>query len=79
MTFIVVGVDGGGSKTRVLVADDTGAQLGDVVGPASAVRPGQAQRSADVIATTVRDALASCEMTHVMPRVLCVGVAGAGR
>lgn len=79
MTFIVVGVDGGGSKTRVLVADETGAQLGEVVGPASAVRPGQAERSADVIAATVHDALASCEMTHVMPRVLCVGVAGAGR
>ena len=32
-----------------------------------------------MIAATVRDALASCEMTHVMPKVLCVGVAGAGR
>ena len=79
MTFIVVGVDGGGSKTRVIVADDAGSQLGEVVGPASAVRPGQAERSADVISATVRDALASCEMTHVMPKVLCVGVAGAGR
>ena len=49
MTFIVVGVDGGGSKTRVLVADETGSQLGEVVGPGSAVRPGQAERSADVI------------------------------
>jgi len=27
----------------------------------------------------VRDALASCEMTHVTPRVLSIGVAGAGR
>ena len=79
MTFIVVGVDGGGSKTRVIVADDAGSQLGEVVGPASAVRPGQAERSADVITAAVRDALASCEMTHVMPKVLCVGVAGAGR
>jgi len=79
MTFIVVGVDGGGSKTRVIVADDAGSQLGEVVGPASAVRPGEAERSADVISATVRDALASCEMTHVMPKVLCVGVAGAGR
>ncbi|HEU4723135.1 MAG TPA: BadF/BadG/BcrA/BcrD ATPase family protein [Gemmatimonadaceae bacterium] len=79
MTFVVVGVDGGGSKTRVLVADEAGTQLGEVVGPASAVRPGQAERSAEVIAATVRDALASCEMTHVTPKVLCVGVAGAGR
>ena len=79
MTFIVVGVDGGGSKTRVIVADEEGKQLGEVVGPASAVRPGRAEQSADVIAAAVRDALASCEMTHVVPRVLCVGVAGAAR
>jgi glucosamine kinase len=79
MTFIVIGVDGGGSKTRVIVADEAGTQLGEVVGPGSAVRPGHAEHSADVIATTVRDALASCEMTHVMPKVLSVGVAGVGR
>lgn len=79
MTLIVVGVDGGGSKTRVLVADEHGTQLGEVVGPGSAVRPGKHEHSADVITAAVRDALASCEMTHVMPKVLCVGVAGAGR
>jgi glucosamine kinase len=49
------------------------------VGLGSAVRAGEIERSADVIAHTVRDALASCEMTHVTPKVLCVGVAGAGR
>jgi glucosamine kinase len=53
--------------------------IGDVVGPGSAVRPGEAEVSATVIADVVRDALASCEMTHVVPRVLCVGVAGVGR
>jgi glucosamine kinase len=79
VTNIVVGVDGGGSKTRVIIADEHGAQLGEVVGPASAVRPGQHEHSADVIAATLADALASCEMTHVVPKVLCVGVAGAGR
>jgi glucosamine kinase len=79
MTYIVVGVDGGGSKTRVIVADEHGTQLGEVVGPASAVRPGQAEHSAEVIAEAVRDALASCEMSHVVPKVLCVGVAGAAR
>ncbi len=78
MTLIVVGVDGGGSKTRVLVADEQGTQLGEVVAPASAVRPGQAEHSAEVIAAAVRDALASCEMTHVVPKVLYVGVAGVG-
>ena len=79
MTFIVIGIDGGGSKTRAMVADEHGGMIGDVVGPGSAVRPGQADASAAVIADVVRDALASCEMTHVVPRVLCVGVAGVGR
>ncbi len=79
MTFIVIGVDGGGSKTRVVVADEQGTHLGEVVGPASSVKPGLAEASAEVIAATVRDALASCEMTHVVPKVLCVGVAGVAR
>lgn len=79
MTFIVVGIDGGGSKTHAIVADDQGSTIGETVGPGSAVRPGRAEDSATVIGDVVRDALASCGMTHVMPRVLCVGVAGAGR
>jgi glucosamine kinase len=32
-----------------------------------------------VIAALVRDALASADMTHVVPKVVCVGVAGVGR
>jgi glucosamine kinase len=79
MTFIVIGIDGGGSKTRAIVADDRGNAIADAVGPGSAVRSGQVDASAQVIVDVVRDALASCEMTHVMPRVICVGVAGAGR
>jgi glucosamine kinase len=79
MTMIVLGVDGGGSKTRVIVADDAGAEIVSVEGPGSAVRPGNAERSADVIAALVRDALAAADMSHVAPKVLCAGVAGVGR
>ncbi|HET9424064.1 MAG TPA: BadF/BadG/BcrA/BcrD ATPase family protein [Gemmatimonadaceae bacterium] len=79
MSAIVIGVDGGGTRTRIWVADERGQQLGSAEGPGSALRPGEADRSADVIVTTTREALASCEMTHVTPKVLCVGVAGAGR
>ncbi|MDB4917127.1 MAG: ATPase BadF/BadG/BcrA/BcrD type [Gemmatimonadetes bacterium] len=79
MTYIVVGVDGGGSKTRVIVADDAGTSLADVSGPGSAVIPGHADASADVITTTVNEALEKAEMMHLMPKVLCVGVAGGGR
>src|SRR5918911_1201936 len=79
MTFIVIGIDGGGSKTHAMVADEQGRTIAETVGPGSAVKPGRAEESANVIADVVRDVLASCEMTHVMPRVLCVGVAGVGR
>lgn len=79
MSAIVIGVDGGGTKTRIWVADERGQQLGSSDGPGSAVRPGEADRSADIIVATTREALASCEMTHVTPKVLCVGVAGVGR
>jgi glucosamine kinase len=79
MTFIVIGIDGGGSKTHAIVADAQGKTIAETIGPGSAVRPGKADASANVIADVVRDALASCEMTHVTPRVLAIGVAGAGR
>lgn len=79
MSVIVVGVDGGGSKTRVVVADESGKALGSIEGPASAVRPGAVEHSADVIAACVRDALAHAGMEHVVPKVLYVGVAGVGR
>ncbi len=79
MSAIVIGVDGGGTRTRIWVADERGQQLGSAEGPGSALRPGEADRSAEVIVATTREALASCEMTHVTPKVLCVGVAGAGR
>ena len=79
MSAIVVGVDGGGTKTRVLVADESGKTLAEADGPASAVRPGQAEHSATVIAETVRRALAESELGSIVPRVLSVGVAGVGR
>lgn len=79
MTMIAVGVDGGGTKTRVMIADERGAEITTVEGPGSAVRPGDAERSAGIITDTVRDALASAAMSHVMPKIVCVGVAGVGR
>ena len=79
MSAIVIGIDGGGSRTRVMVADEGGKEIVTVEAGASAVRPGQAEESADVMVAGVRDALAACDMTHVMPKVLCVGVAGVGR
>ena len=79
MTMIVLGLDGGGSKTRVMVADENGQEIVTVEGAGSAVRPGRAEHSAEVIAALVADALAAADMTHVTPKVLCAGVAGVGR
>ena len=80
MSEIVVGVDGGGSKTRVLVGTADGEVLATVDGPKSAVTPGQAARSADVIADLVTRALGEiAQPGAVFPRVLYCGIAGAGR
>lgn len=80
MTDILIGVDGGGSKTRVLIGDEKGNELGRAEGGRSAVRPGQAAESAKVIAEVVREALSRAAMPGVLePKVLYCGVAGIGR
>ncbi|MDH5233687.1 MAG: hypothetical protein OEW77_01935 [Gemmatimonadota bacterium] len=79
MTHLVVGVDGGGSKTHVIVADERGKELATLTGAPSAVRPGEALHSAEVIGALVRDTLAIAEREGQRPRALVVGVAGAGR
>ena len=79
MQSLVVGVDGGGTKTRALLADGKGKQLGEVTGAGSTVKPQEAERSAGVIAGVVRDLLEEAGKTDVKPRVLFVGVAGVGR
>jgi len=78
MMRLVIGVDGGGSRTRVLVCDDTAQELVHVEGVGSAVQPGQAERSAAIIAAAVQDALEQVPDDDAAPRILCVGVAGTG-
>jgi glucosamine kinase len=78
VTAIVLGLDGGGSKTRIIVADEQGQAITTVEGPGSAVRPGQLEASVETIVATVVDALGAAGMPHVTPRVLYAGVAGVG-
>ncbi len=77
--LVVVGVDGGGSSTRVYVADERAQVLFKVTGDGSAVSPGAEADSADVIGALVKNAVIDAEMGHLMPRALVVGVAGVGR
>jgi glucosamine kinase len=80
MSEIVIGVDGGGSKTRVMVGTAEGEVLATLDGPKSAVAPGQAASSADIIGDLVTRALGEIALPGaVLPRVLYCGVAGTGR
>lgn len=79
MTGLFVGVDGGGTQTRVMVADLTGHEVSMAESRGSAVRPGEAAASAEIVREAVQRALQNGEATHGIVRVLCVGVAGVGR
>jgi glucosamine kinase len=79
MTTYFIGVDGGGTQTRVLIVDEHGRELASASGGPSAVRPGAAAQSAKVIAQVVRDALANLDGKAGTARMLVVGVAGVGR
>ena len=78
MGRLVIGVDGGGTKTRAVLADEHGRQIAEASGAGSAARPNEIDRSAGVIAGVVQDVLAEAGVDE-MPSVVCVGVAGAGR
>jgi glucosamine kinase len=77
MNGVFIGIDGGGTHTRVLVVDEQAAELATAEGPGSAIKPGASSHSAGVIRETVQKALAGLADRPV--RSLCVGVAGAGR
>lgn len=76
---VVVGVDAGGSKTRVIVATMNGEHLGDVVAGGAPMAPGNAEHVASVIADAITSALASAGQGERMPRAIVAGVAGTGR
>jgi glucosamine kinase len=79
MKEIVAGVDGGGSKTRLILATETGEEIASVEGPRSAMRPGEAEKSGAVIAELVREALANAAIIDGVPTILYGGFAGVGR
>jgi len=79
MIGLVIGVDAGGSRTRVMVADANGETVAASEREAGAVKPGDVERSAAIIAAAVRDALATLDPTLGAPRAMCAGVAGVGR
>ncbi|HYW30746.1 MAG TPA: BadF/BadG/BcrA/BcrD ATPase family protein [Gemmatimonas sp.] len=76
---LVVGVDGGGSRTRVVLADANGTVLARTEGGGSALVPGEEAAAADVIRALIGEALIAAGRTETRPAVCVVGVAGAGQ
>lgn len=76
---LVVGVDGGGTRTRVLLADANGNVLARTEGAATSLQPGHESIAADIIKVLIADVLAMAERTETRPAVCVVGVAGAGQ
>ena len=74
--MIFVGVDAGGTKTSVVLADGQ-RELGRASGPPGAVRAGRALQAASRIAAVVRRALTDAGLLQA--DVLVVGAAGVGR
>ena len=76
---LVVGVDGGGTRTRVILADANGNVLARTEGAATSLQPGHESVAADIIKALIADVLAMAERTETRPAVCVVGVAGAGQ
>ncbi len=78
-TPLVVGIDGGGTRTRVVLADAHGTVLARTEGPGTALSPGHESVAADIIKSLIADVLAAAERTETRPAVCVIGVAGAGQ
>jgi glucosamine kinase len=73
-----LGIDGGGTKTRCILADETAVLAKSMSGGSNIVRLGEAQ-AREALHTAVRQA---CDAARISPdqiRAICVGAAGAAR
>jgi len=76
-TRYIAGVDGGGTKTTVALADEQGRELARRVGPAGLVDPRDPTAAAEIVARVIREAIDEAGIGHP-PEALCAGLAGVG-
>jgi glucosamine kinase len=74
---LYAGIDGGGTKTTLVLADAGAREVARRTGPAGLVDPRHPAATADMLAALVRDALADAGATS-RPAALCAGLAGVG-
>jgi glucosamine kinase len=72
-----VGVDGGGTRTTLVLADDEGRELARRIGPAGLVDPRHPRATAEMLAGLTREALAEAGVAEP-PVALFAGLAGVG-
>lgn len=74
---VLAGLDGGGTKTTLALADEDGRELLRRVGPAGLVDPRHPESTAHMLASLVREGLAEAGVEE-KPVSLCAGLAGVG-
>ncbi len=76
-SVLYAGIDGGGTRTTLVLADAGGREVARRTGPAGLVDPRHPAATADMLAALVRDALSDAA-TGARPAALCAGLAGVG-
>lgn len=78
MGDFVIGVDGGGTRTRALILDSHGVELGEAEGEGALIDPRDPDAAVEAIVGAVS---AAAHAAHVEPpaAALCAGLAGGGR
>lgn len=78
-TSLLIGIDGGGTKTVALLADGTGNVLGRGVGGPSNYQVVGLQATGDAIQSAIRAAFGAAGLAPCPPRAICLGLAGVDR
>ncbi|HET8654453.1 MAG TPA: BadF/BadG/BcrA/BcrD ATPase family protein [Longimicrobiaceae bacterium] len=73
----LIGIDGGGTRTTLAVADESGREIVRRTGPAGLVDPRRPAATAEMLAELAREALAAAAAPEPVA-VLCAGLAGVG-
>jgi N-acetylglucosamine kinase-like BadF-type ATPase len=73
-----LGIDGGGTKTRCLLADETTVLAKAMTGGSNIVRLGETQ-AREALHTAIRQACATARISPDQIRAVCIGAAGAAR
>jgi N-acetylglucosamine kinase-like BadF-type ATPase len=74
---VFAGIDGGGTRTTLVLADEEGRERARRVGPAGLVDPRHPEATARMLAELVRGVLAEAGLSEP-PAALCAGLAGVG-